>query len=127
MRLGFDSFTRFNNHPYVDDKTRQTVLEAAEALGYPRTVWCKSTGALRTVLLLVRLQQQGSGSNGDRNGSIENWPAGVERAIAVGARSIFDEKGITTRVEHTLMNPAQTLSPRPRSERDRADPGRGNG
>ncbi|MCB0074928.1 MAG: LacI family DNA-binding transcriptional regulator, partial [Caldilineaceae bacterium] len=55
-----------NNYPYVDDKTRQTVLEAAEALGYPRTNLRKSTGALRTVLLLVRLQQQGSEPNGDR-------------------------------------------------------------
>ena len=99
-----------NNYPYVDDKTRQTVLEAAEALGYPRTNLRKSTGALRTVLLLVRLQQQESALTGDRNGSIETGLAGIERAIAVGARSIFDEKGITTRVEHTLMDPAQTLS-----------------
>ena len=98
-----------NNYPYVEDKTRQTVLEAADALGYRRSNLRKAADLPRTVLLLVRLKQQSSVA-GDRSGSIETGLAGVERAIAVGTRSIFDEIGITTRVEHTLMNPAQSLS-----------------
>lgn len=99
-----------NNYPYVDDRTRQTVLEAAEALDYPRSNLRKPVDGPRTVLLLVRLKQQDPATARDRDGSIETGLAGIERAITVGARSIFDAMGITTRVEHTLMDPTQTLS-----------------
>lgn len=99
-----------NNYPYVDDKTRETVLKAADALGYPRTNLRKPASEQRTVLLLVRLGIQSMPINGNDSRGVGTGLAGIERAISIGARSVFDGIGITTRVEHTLMDSARTLS-----------------
>ncbi|MEZ4865489.1 MAG: LacI family DNA-binding transcriptional regulator [Caldilineaceae bacterium] len=81
-----------NNYPYVGEETRTVVLQAAEELGYPiENLRRAPPPAAHTILLLTRFPQEKSQPE---------MLAGIERAIALGAQSVFEPLGITTRVQH---------------------------
>ena len=79
------------DYPYVSDATRKTVLQAAQALGYPLDHLRRPSEDTRVVLVLIR---------------DTTWQAQqdirtveVEGAIAFGAQSVLQKREITTRTQ----------------------------
>jgi DNA-binding LacI/PurR family transcriptional regulator len=92
-----------NAYPYVDQATRSHVLQVARDLGYPNLPSSQEPIANRAVLLLMRDYASGEGS--------EN-PAGrdFERTVTSSVQAIFAQHGITTRLQHTLMEESEVAS-----------------
>jgi LacI family transcriptional regulator len=82
-----------NDMPNVSVPTRQIVIEAAKELGYPLDRFAISGHISKSVLLLVR-----------ENALIDNshlWDTAgeFERCTMMGVKSVFDNKGISTRLQ----------------------------
>lgn len=84
-----------NNYRFVDEETRNVVLQAAQAVGYSLENLRSPTAPVRTVLLLTRFAPAQTGAE---------LLSGIEQAIAIGAQSIFDASGIMAHVQQIPHN-----------------------
>jgi DNA-binding LacI/PurR family transcriptional regulator len=87
-----------NDYPYVDDTTRSLVLQIAQELGYTLSVPQRGALTARSVLLLVR-DEENTGDQ-SRNPIARDF----ERTVSAGVQAIFDHQGIATRLQRTRMD-----------------------
>lgn len=79
-----------NDHPHVDDETRQTVWKIASDLDYPLSkLRGNSPKASRSIIFLSHYQD-------DAPIPSDVKVAGIEQLVVLGAQSIFERKGVAT-------------------------------
>ena len=87
-----------NDHPHVDDDTRQAVWKIASELDYPMS---KLRGnvpkASRSIIFLSHYQQ-------DSPIPSDVKVSGIEQLVVWGAQSVFERKGIATYTHKLIMN-----------------------
>lgn len=85
----------FNNHDSVGEVTRHLVWQAAHELGYPLEKIRSLPPVTRSVLVLTRDVNEDELDNG--------LSREFERKVWVGVQSVFDEQGISTRLQRSRM------------------------
>jgi LacI family transcriptional regulator len=89
-----------NNHNNVSNETRQLVLEAAQALGYPVPDAAARKGVVfRTVLVLAPQDSDPAG----RGMAIDTT---FERVVWSGVQAILSSKGVATKLQQSPMKPS---------------------
>ncbi len=91
----------FNSHDSVGEATRQLVWQAAHDLGYPLEKIKSTPPISRSVLVLTR---DADGDEPDNGLSRE-----FERNVWVGVQAVFDEHGISTRLQRSKMRVEDAL------------------
>jgi DNA-binding LacI/PurR family transcriptional regulator len=83
------------DYPHVSDATRETVIQAAQALNYPMDNLRRTSEDVRTVLVLIR--------DRDWQANQDVRSVDVDGFIAFGAQSVLRERGISARVQSDRM------------------------
>ncbi len=86
-----------NDHPHVDDETRQTVWKIASDLDYPLSkLRGNSPKASRSIIFLSHYRDDAPIPSDVKVG-------GIEQHVVLGAQSIFERKGIATYTHKLVM------------------------